>query len=64
MNEITRREALARVAALTGGLSIATQFALSAAAREAKKPGPAFSEAEIGLMDEIGDTIIPARSES
>lgn len=54
-----RREAIARMAALVGGMTIGAEFFLSGCARPGKKPVTPFSAADIALMDEIGETIIP-----
>ena len=58
---MNRREALARLAVLMGGTAIigAGPF-LRGAPLEGKTVSPDFSAEEIALLDEIGDTIIPA----
>jgi hypothetical protein len=57
---MNRREALARLAVIMGGAVIGGGPFLRGAAIEGKAPGAGFSSEELALMDEIGDTIIPA----
>lgn len=57
---ISRRDAISRIAALLGGTVVGMEFLLNGARLEGKPPGAPFSAAELALMDEIGDTIIPA----
>lgn len=57
---MNRREALARLAALMGGAVIGAGPFLRGAPVEGKTPGAGFSSADVALLDEIGDTIIPA----
>jgi hypothetical protein len=58
---VNRREAISRVAVIMGGALVSTEFLLSGC-----KPGPASvniiicSEDQVKLLDEIGDTILPA----
>lgn len=54
-----RREALARLAALTGATIVGAEFFLTGCARTDKTDVPAFTATDIALLDEIGDTIIP-----
>lgn len=58
---MNRREALARMVAITGTMAIGGELFLSGCrAPEAKKRTVPFSAADRALMDEIGETIIPA----
>lgn len=60
-NLLNRREAIARLAVLMGGaMVIGSQSYLSGAPVAGKTVGNDFSAADIALLDEIGDTIIPA----
>jgi hypothetical protein len=56
---LSRRDALARIALLTGGAVIGGEAFLRGA-RGSVAPGRPFSPGELALMDEIGETIIPA----
>ncbi len=56
---INRREALSRLAVLLGGVLIGADAYLRGPPVEGKTTNPDFSTAELVLMDEIGDTIIP-----
>ena len=56
---VSRREALARLVAITGASVIGAEYWLSGCARP-DRSGRAFTPAEISLLDEIADTIIPA----
>ncbi len=57
---MNRREALARIAVLMGGTVIGAGSFLRGSPLEDKKRAGDFSSEEIALLDEIGDTIIPA----
>lgn len=57
---LNRREAIARLAMLIGFAVIGAESLLSGASVAGKKTAPGFSDAERTLLDEIGDTIIPA----
>jgi Gluconate 2-dehydrogenase subunit 3 len=57
---MNRREALARMVALTGGMMVGAEFFLAGCGRTDKKTAAGFTAAERALMDEIGETIIPA----
>ena len=57
---ITRREALARLAALTGTVAIGADAFVTGCARAPGAVARSFSPADVALLDEIGDTIIPA----
>ena len=57
---LNRRDALARIALLMGGAFVGSQAYLSGSPLPGKTAGPGFSAADIALLDEIGDTIIPA----
>ena len=56
---LTRREAITRLALLMGGTIVGAQVFLRGETLS-KPAGPGFSAADIALLDEIGDTIIPA----
>jgi hypothetical protein len=57
---LNRREAVARMALLLGGTFVGAQVFLRGETILGKTAGPGFSAADIALLDEIGDTIIPA----
>ena len=58
---MNRREALARLMAITGTMAIGAEVFLSGCrAPEAKKRTEPLTPAELLLLDEIGETIIPA----
>ncbi|MEO8335185.1 MAG: gluconate 2-dehydrogenase subunit 3 family protein [bacterium] len=58
---MNRREAVARLFAITGTMAVGGELFLAGCrAPEAAKRTVAFSTADIALMDEIADTIIPA----
>jgi hypothetical protein len=61
---ITRREAVARVAALLGGVALIGGSALITGCRteNAGAPFTPFTADEIGYLDEIADTILPTTS--
>ncbi len=54
-----RRAALARLLTITGTLAIGADAFLSGCSRATPARQRAFSPADIALMDEIGDTIVP-----
>jgi hypothetical protein len=56
---LNRREALARLAAITGGTLIGAEFFLSGCGRTDKTSFEKFTPEDIALLDEVGDTIIP-----
>ncbi len=56
--DLTRREALLSLAALLGTTVVAPRLLAATAAKSAKTP--AFAAADLPLLDEIGETIIPA----
>jgi Gluconate 2-dehydrogenase subunit 3 len=57
---MNRREALARLAAITGTMAIGAELFLSGChAPEAKRRTEPLTAAELALLDEIGETIIP-----
>jgi hypothetical protein len=59
-NLLNRREAIARLAVLLGGaVVIGSESYLSGAPVAGKTTGNDFTAADIALLDEIGDTIIP-----
>lgn len=58
---VTRREAIRRVSALLGGTALIGQAAwLAGCATTQRASAEAFSAADIALLDEIADTILPA----
>jgi hypothetical protein len=57
---LSRREAVARLALAMGAPLFGLDAFLRAAPLEGKLSDPAFSSEDLALMDEIGDTIIPA----
>lgn len=57
---MNRREALARLMAITGTAMVGAEFFLSGCARSAPDRTHAFTPEELALLDEIADTIIPA----
>jgi hypothetical protein len=61
---ITRREAVARVAALLGGVALIGGSALITGCRTEKAGAPStpFTTDEIAYLDEIADTILPTTS--
>lgn len=56
---MNRRDAIARLAMLMGGAVVGAEFFLNGTRVAGRESGPGFSAAELALMDEIGDTIIP-----
>lgn len=59
-NLLTRREALARLSLVLGGALIGGDTWLRGATVAGKALGNDFTAADIALLDEIADTIIPA----
>ena len=63
-NLINRREAIARVSALLGGIAFVGGNTLLAAVEKARPAGEAaigeFSIQEIAYLDEVAETILPA----
>jgi hypothetical protein len=57
---ISRRDALARLALVMGGAFIGANVYLRGQPLAGKTASPEFSPADIAFLDEIGDTIIPA----
>lgn len=55
-----RRTAIARLLTITGTLAIGADAFLSGCSRATPARQRAFSPSDVALMDEIGDTIIPA----
>ena len=57
---VTRREAIRRVSALLGGAALIGQSAWLARPAAAQKAARAlFSDADVAVLDEIADTILP-----
>jgi hypothetical protein len=61
---IDRREAIRRVTAMLGGLTLVGGSSLVAACQREQRPGPRvpigdFTVADIDLLDEVADTILP-----
>ncbi len=61
---MNRREALAATASLFGASIIGSNLFLSGCGSPDRKPGLLFSSTEIRLLDEIGETILPASAKS
>ena len=61
---MNRREAVIRLAALTGGVVIGGEFLMSGCARLDKRRKTEFTPADIALLDEIGETILPTTPDS
>src|SRR5882762_10657740 len=61
---ITRREAVARVAALLGGVALIGGSALITGCRTEKTdvPSTPFTPDEVAFLDEVADTILPETS--
>jgi hypothetical protein len=57
---LNRREAVWRIAVLMGGAMVASEVLLSGQAIPGKAPTAAFTDADRALLDEIGETIVPA----
>jgi len=57
---INRREAVQRIALLMGAAMVGSQAILSGQPVPEKQTPSGFTDADIALMDEIGETIIPA----
>lgn len=57
---LSRREMLARLGVLLGGALIGGDTWLRGGTLAGKSPTPAFTNADHTLLDEIGETIIPA----
>lgn len=56
---MNRREAISRVALLMGGTVIGAEFFLNGCVTAPKNHNELFSQDQVALLDEIGDTIIP-----
>jgi hypothetical protein len=58
---LTRREAILRVSAMFGGVALVGQAAMLAGARrsEAQALDALFTDADVALLDEIAETILP-----
>jgi hypothetical protein len=57
---MNRREAVWRIAVLMGGAMVGSELLLSGQAIADKVPTAAFTDADRALLDEIGETIVPA----
>jgi hypothetical protein len=57
---MNRREAVWRIAVLMGGAMVGSELLLSGQAIPDKVPTAAFTDADRALLDEIGETIVPA----
>jgi hypothetical protein len=57
---LTRREALARLSVLLGGALIGGDAWLRGETLAGKTNGRSFTAADLALLDEVGETIIPA----
>lgn len=58
--DMSRREAVRRIALLLGGAVVASDAILRGAAPDARGPSEPFTRAELDILDEIGEAIIPA----
>jgi hypothetical protein len=56
---ISRREAILRVSTVLGGMALIGQVAMLAGCKRAEPDVVAFSQADIALLDEIAETILP-----
>ena len=56
---MNRRDALARIVAITGTVAIGSEVFLAGCSRPVKDRTVAYSTQDIALMDEIAETIIP-----
>jgi hypothetical protein len=59
-NAMNRREAVWRIAVLMGGAMVGSEILLSGQTIPGKAPTAAFTDADRALLDEIGETIVPA----
>ncbi|MEX2123471.1 MAG: gluconate 2-dehydrogenase subunit 3 family protein [Woeseia sp.] len=59
---ITRREAILRVSALLGGVALVGQGAMLSGCVRRMPGGTGFTEADVALLDEIAETILPETS--
>jgi hypothetical protein len=59
---MNRREAVFRIAILMGGAMVGSEVLLRGQAIPDKRPTAGFTDADRALLDEIGETIIPATS--
>jgi hypothetical protein len=57
---MNRREAVWRIALLMGGAMVGSEAILSGQAIPFKGPAAGFTDADRALLDEIGETIVPA----
>jgi hypothetical protein len=57
---MNRREAVWRIAVLMGGAMVGSELLMSGQTIPDKAPTPAFTDADRALLDEIGETIVPA----
>jgi len=58
--DLSRREAVRRIALLLGGALVASDAILRGGTADAKGPTEPFTQADRDLLDEIGEAIIPA----
>jgi hypothetical protein len=56
---MTRRQAVWRIAVLMGGAMVGSEVILSGQAIPNKAPSPGFTDADVALLDEIGEMIVP-----
>lgn len=56
---MNRREAIERVAILTGAAVIGGEFFISGCKRNPKQVNSLFNEDQVAFMNEVGDTILP-----
>ena len=55
-----RRSAIARLAAITGTIALGGELFVAGCRRTDKRVATPFTSADVALLDEIGDTIVPA----
>ncbi|SEN85717.1 Erp protein C-terminus [Mucilaginibacter gossypiicola] len=59
---MNRREAIGRVGLILGGTIIGAEFFISGCKSSSPKVNDLFTQDDVALMDEIGETILPATS--
>ena len=59
---MNRREAISRLALLMGGAIVGAEAFVNGSVLPGQPTGPGFSARDLALMDEIGETILPATS--
>jgi hypothetical protein len=59
---MNRRDAISRVAIIMGGTVIGAEYFLSGCKSPAAKVNDLFNQDQVNLLNEVGDTILPATS--